>query len=161
MNYKHLLSLSLGLLLSACRQAPASQQDYLTNAGKGKYWDRVYSTDVYGHANASYAASGPAYYLPATIIYSCDYFDSTGQVIPYTNIDSITVIQRGAYTDIASSPGTFTLHDNFLTFSGHTHKILTLTPQVMVLEYGYEGRKAISTYLPSKYQKKIIRPVAH
>jgi hypothetical protein len=161
MKYKYLLCLSIGLLLAACQHAPASQQEYLTNAGKGKYWDRVYSTDVYGHANASYAPSGPAYYLPATIIYGCDYFTSGGQALHYTNIDSVTVIDRGANIDIEYNPDSFELQDNTLTFGGHRHKILALTPQVMVLEYEYEGRKAISTYLPSKYQQKIIRPVTY
>ena len=162
MDYKYLLSLLLGLLLSACRQAPASQQDYLTDAGRGKYWDCIYSTDVYGHANASYAASaGPEYYRHATIIYRCDYFASNGQALHYDNIDSVSVIDRGANTDIGYNPDRFKLQDNTLTFGGHRHKILALTPQVMVLEYEYEGRKAISTYLPSKYQKKTIRPIAY
>lgn len=162
MSYKYLSSLLLGLLLSACRQAPASPQDYLTNAGEGKYWDCVYSTDVYGHANGSYAPSaGPAYYRHATIIYRCDYFASNGQALHYNNIDSVTVIDRGANTDVQYNPGSFKLQANTLTFGGHRHKILALTPQVMVLEYEYEGQKAISTYLPSKYQKKIIRPVAY
>jgi hypothetical protein len=162
MNYKYLFCLLLGLPLFACCQAPASRRDYLTNAGKGKYWDCVYSTDVYGHANASYAASaGPAYYRHATIMYRCDYFASNGQALHYNNVDSVTVIDRGANTDIQYNPDSFTLQDNTLTFGGHWHNILALTPQVMVLEYEYEGRKAISTYLPSKYQKKVIRPVAY
>jgi hypothetical protein len=162
MDYRCLLSFSLGLLLFACRQAPTSQQDYLTNAGKGKYWDCIYSTDVYGHANASYAASaGAAYYMCPTTIYRCDYFASNGQALHYNNIDSVTVIDRGANTDIQYNPDSFDLQANTLTFGGHRHKILALTPQVMVLEYEYEGRKAISTYLPSKYQQKIIRPVAY
>lgn len=162
MDYRHLLSPSLALLLSACRQVPTFQQDYLTNAGKGKYWDCVYSTDIFGRINPSYAAPIARHnFQRATITYSCDYFAINHKALHYTNLDSVTIIDRGANTDVKFNPDSFELHDSTLTFGGHRHKILTLTPQVMVLEYEYDRRKAISIYLPSKYQKKVIRPVAY
>jgi hypothetical protein len=153
--------LALLVLGGGCRPAPAFHQEDLTNAGRGKYWDRVYSTDIFGHINPSYAApAGPAPAQHATITYDCDYFASNGQAIHYTNIDSSTVTDRG-YSDVIYNPDTFVLRDSLLTFSGHTHQILTLTPQVMVLKYEYEHRKAISVYLPSKYQTKRIKPVTY
>jgi hypothetical protein len=153
--------LTLLVLAGGCRPVPVFHQDDLTNAGHGKYWDRIYSTDIFGRINPSYAA--PAGYVPeqrATITYDCDYFASNGQAIHYANVDSSTVTDRG-YSDVIFNPDKFVLRDSFLTFSGHTHKILTLTPQVMVLEYEADKKKAISVYLPSKNQTKRIKPVTY
>lgn len=157
MNCPYLVSALLSLL-GSCQSTTSSPERYLTDDGHGKYWDCIYSTSVLGHINPTYAP--PSLERPVMLPYNCEYFAAHQQVIHYANVDSSTVMDRG-YSDVQFNPDTFALRGNFLFFSGHQHRILTLTPQVLVLEYEYEHRKAISVYLPSKYQTKHIKPLPH
>jgi hypothetical protein len=151
----------LGVLLSllgSCQSAPSLLERYLTADGQDKYWDCVYSTSVLGRINPTYAT--PSEERPVTLPYNCEYFAAKQQVIHYANVDAGTVTDQGD-SDVQFNPDKFELRGNFLFFSGHQHHILTLTPQVLMLEYEYEHRKFISVYLPSNYQIKRIKPLQH
>jgi hypothetical protein len=152
----NLLLLAALFGLSGCYQSTSPLLErYLTANGHGNYWDCVYSTTVLGHINPSYAT--PSLDRPVTLPYDCAYFAAHQQVIHYANVDSTTVTDRGA-SDVQFNPDQFALRGDVLFFSGQAHRILTLTPQVLVLEYECEHRKAIRVYLPSKYQHKRIKP---
>lgn len=80
-------------------------------------------------------------------------------MIHYKNLDSIRVIDKGANTDVVFNPDKYVLSDSVLFFLGQPNKILVLTEKIIMLEYKYEGKKAIRIYVPSKYQnKQIIQP---
>jgi hypothetical protein len=155
MNNLYMITALLGL--TGCYQSNSTLfERYLTANGHGNYWDCIYSTSVLGRINPTYAT--PSLDRPVTLPYDCEYFAAHQQVIHYANVDSSTVTDRG-YSDVQFNPDKFELRGNLLFFSGHQHRILTLTPQVLVLEYEYEHRKSISVYLPSKYQAKRIKPL--
>lgn len=155
MHSLFLLTALLGLT-SGCQPDSTLLLRALTANGHGKYWDCIYSTSVRGHINQTYPT--PSLDRPVTLAYDCAYFAAPNQVIHYANVDSSTVTDRGS-SDVQFNPDTFALRDSLLFFSGHQHRILTLTPHVLVLEYEYEHRKAISVYLPSRYQVKRIKPL--
>ncbi|RZJ94950.1 MAG: hypothetical protein EOO60_01800 [Hymenobacter sp.] len=158
LNSMNTLSIIAALLAltGSCQPDSSLLEGYLTANGHGKYWDCIYSTSILGRINPTYAT--PSLDRPVTLPYDCEYFAAHQQVIHYANVDSSTVTDRG-YSDVQFNPDKFELRDSLLFFSGHQHRILTLTPQVLVLEYEYEHRKSISVYLPSKYQAKRIKPL--
>jgi hypothetical protein len=143
----------LSLLAGSCHPAPKLREADLTNQGHGKYWDQVYSTDIYGRINGSY----PTQYGRPRLPYRCDYFAAKGRVVHYDNVDSATVVDRGADTDIKFNPDQFELRDSTLSFSGRANKVVALTPQLLVLEYTFEGKKALSIYIPSRHQVKRVK----
>ena len=144
--------LVFGFLLWGCHPEPELSESCLTNSEKGKYWDLVYSTDIYGRPNRSY---GPRSLQP----YDCDYFAADGHVVHYANADSATVEDRGANTDVQFNPDQFQLRGSTLTFGGRTHKVLALLPQLLALEFGPEGKKALRVYTPSQHQVKRLKKV--
>lgn len=151
-----LLSLLMLCLLSwGCHPAPKLREADLTNDGQGKYWDEVYSTDIYGRINGSY----PTQYGKPRLPYRCDYFAAKGRVVHYRNVDSLTVIDRGGNSDVVFNPDHFRLGDSTLIYWQDTLKVVALTPKLLVLEHEFDHKIALRIYVPSRYQQKRVRPV--
>jgi hypothetical protein len=138
-----------------------SAADILTNNGKGRYWDEVYSTSTNGTINASYPDPHLIYLdsLAKKVRYvnTCIYFSGQDHVMHYVNLDSVRVRDIDENSDALLNPGYFKLRDDTLIFALNMHhKILTLTPQAMVLEYVFKGKKSVRVYLPSRFQLKQV-----
>jgi hypothetical protein len=150
-----LLFPGLSLLSGGCHPAPKLREADLTNQGRGKYWDEVYSTDIYGRLNGSY----PTRYGQPRLPYRCDYFGAKGRVVHYHNQDSVTVVDRGANSDVVYNPDQYQLRDSTLIYWQDTLKVVALTPKLLVLEHEFDHKKALRIYVPSRYQQKRVQPV--
>ncbi|MBJ6146426.1 hypothetical protein [Hymenobacter sp. BT559] len=146
---------TLSLLSGGCHPAPTLREADLTNYGRGKYWDEVYSIDIYGRLNGSY----PTRYGQPHLSYRCDYFGAKGQVVHYLNTDSITVVDRGSNSDVRYNPDQFQLCDSTLIYWHDTLKVVALTPKLLVLEHEFDHKKALRIYVPSRYQQKRVQLV--
>ncbi|HEX8657956.1 MAG TPA: hypothetical protein VF690_10495 [Hymenobacter sp.] len=152
---KHIIEISaicsIGIVACSEYRGERNLVDLTGNSGI-KYWDVVYSSDIYNRPQNPFSKSGLPNY--------CIKLERSGRVTHYNYLDSLRIIDRGCNTDVVFNPDSFTFEsDSTLRFGGRKYSITFLSKEFMILKFGPDRiNRATVIYSASKAQtKEIVR----
>lgn len=148
MLYKISLIIASIIGFTACTGKPKKIQNTILTGSGIKYWDKIYTTDVYSRGYSPVNKSHKPMY--------CDKFEASGRVTHYNYLDSLKIVESGCDSDLIVNPDNFTFEsDSALNFGGRTYIVDVISKDIMVLKFGPDrNRIATVIYKASKLQNK-------
>ena len=140
------LRLSLALMVCCACQSKQGMQRSLIAGDNGKYWDKVYISDIDGNPQ-------PTFKTRAGNSRTSVFFGRNGKYHVYYNIDSVRVVNMTTIAGDIILDGEWSFIGEDSLGDIRLYKILKLTEDSLLLQY---SEKSIRKYVKSKYQDKII-----
>jgi hypothetical protein len=146
MKYVNVLFITFSIFI-CCKNGNKSNFDLLTRNGKGKYWDLVYQSDVYGTTHKTLFGKDS---LPESSL-----FFSKDKVINYFVYTKNEIVNtNNLKTDIKFNDD-YQLNKDTLQFNGYKFLIKKLTEDSLFLE-NFNQRKMLRIYSKPKVERTIL-----